>query len=113
MGQKVNPVAFRCGVMETWKSRWYASKAEFADFLLEDKKIRDFVAKHPTQNYKAAGIDKIEIERTRDEVKVTLFVAGRVFAEVVEATDYEDGKRTALARNPTAKVVSVTAVIGN
>ena len=75
MGQKVNPVAFRVGVMETWSSRWYASKGEFAEFLLEDKKIRDFIAKHPTQNYKAAGIDKIEIERTRDEVKVTLFVA--------------------------------------
>ena len=75
MGQKVNPIAFRTGVMETWKSRWYASKNEFAAFLLEDKKIRDFVGKHPTQNYKAAGIDKIEIERTRDEVKVTLFVA--------------------------------------
>ena len=61
--------------METWSSRWYASKGEFAQFLLEDKKIRDFIKKHPTQNYKAAGIDKIEIERTRDEVKVTLFVA--------------------------------------
>ena len=43
--------------------------------LVEDKKIRDFVKKHPTQNYKAAGIDRVEIERTRDEVKVTLFVA--------------------------------------
>ena len=44
------------------------------------------------------------------KVKVTLFLAGKVFAEVVEATDYEDGKRTALARNPSAKVLSVTAV---
>ena len=75
MGQKVNPIAFRTGVMEGWRSRWYASKNEFATFLVEDKKIRDFVKKHPTQNYKAAGIDKIEIERTREEVKVTLFVA--------------------------------------
>ena len=75
MGQKVNPIAFRVGVMETWKSRWFAPKGEFATLLVEDKKIRDFIKKHPTQNYKAAGIDKIEIERTRDEVKVTLFVA--------------------------------------
>lgn len=75
MGQKVNPIAFRTGVMETWRSRWYAPKNEFANFLVEDHKIRDFVKKHPTQNYKAAGIDKIEIERTREEVKVTLFVA--------------------------------------
>ena len=50
-------------------------KREFATLLVEDKKIRDFIRKHPTQNYKAAGIDRVEIERTRDEVKVTLFVA--------------------------------------
>ena len=76
MGQKVNPVAFRTGVMEGWKSRWYAKTGDlFATLLVEDKKIRDFVGKHPTQNYKAAGIDRVEIERTRDEVKVTLFVA--------------------------------------
>ena len=75
MGQKVNPVGYRTGVMVGWKSRWYASKAEFATLLLEDKKLRDFVKKHPTKNYKAAGIDRIEIERTRDEVKVILHVA--------------------------------------
>lgn len=75
MGQKVNPVGFRTGVMIGWKSRWYASKEEFAGLLLEDKKVRDFVKNHPTKNYKAAGIDRIEIERTRDEVKVVLFVA--------------------------------------
>jgi len=75
MGQKVNPIGFRVGVMEGWKSRWYAPKEEFATLLVEDKKIRDFIKKHPTKNYKAAGIDRIEIERTRDEVKVILHVA--------------------------------------
>jgi small subunit ribosomal protein S3 len=75
MGQKVNPVGFRTGVMEGWKSRWYAPKEEFATLLVEDKKIRDFIKKHPTRNYKAAGIDRIEIERTRDEVKVIMHVA--------------------------------------
>ncbi len=75
MGQKVNPVGFRTGVMVGWKSRWYAPKEEFAALLLEDKKLREFIKKHPTRNYKAAGIDRIEIERTRDEVKVILFVA--------------------------------------
>ena len=44
------------------------------------------------------------------KIKVTLYVAGKLFDEIVQARDYEDGKRTALARNPTAKVVSVTAV---
>ncbi len=75
MGQKVNPVGYRTGVMVGWKSRWYASKEEFATLLLEDKKLREFIKKHPTKNYKAAGIDRIEIERTRDEVKVILHVA--------------------------------------
>ena len=40
MGQKVNPVGFRTGVVLGWKSRWYASKQEFAELLLEDQKIR-------------------------------------------------------------------------
>ena len=75
MGQKVNPVGFRTGVMRGWSSRWYAPKDEFATLLVEDKKLRDFIKKHPTKNYKNAGIDRIEIERTRDEVKVILHVA--------------------------------------
>lgn len=57
--------------MLDWKSRWYASKQEFADLLIEDKKIRDYVHK----KYRFAGIPKIEIERTRDEVKVVLHCA--------------------------------------
>jgi len=44
--------------------------------------------------------------------KVQLYVAGKVFDEIVEARDYQDARRTALARNPSAKVVSVTAVFG-
>ena len=76
MGQKVNPIGFRTGVVMGWKSRWYASKQEFAELLVEDQRIRDFIKKNPKkQNYKNAGIDRIEIERTRDEVRVMLFVA--------------------------------------
>ncbi len=76
MGQKVNPIGFRTGVVMGWKSRWYASKQEFAELLVEDQRIRDFVKKHPKKpNYRNAGIDRIEIERTRDEVRVMLFVA--------------------------------------
>jgi small subunit ribosomal protein S3 len=77
MGQKVNPVGFRTGIMVGWKSRWYASKQEFADLLVEDHKIRDFVKKRKDKFGKALypAIAKIEIERTRDEVKVILFSA--------------------------------------
>ena len=76
MGQKVNPISFRTGVVTGWKSRWYAGKKDFAELLIEDQKIRKFIKNHPTkQNYRQAGIDRIEIERTRDEVRVVLFVA--------------------------------------
>jgi small subunit ribosomal protein S3 len=76
MGQKVNPIGFRTGVMIGWKSRWFASKQEFSNLLIEDHKIRKFIKSHPQrQQYRNAGIDRIEIERTRDEVKVVLHVA--------------------------------------
>ena len=71
MGQKVNPIGFRTGIMIGWKSRWYASKKEFGDLLLEDFKIRKFIK----EKFKSAAIPKVEIERTRDEVKVILFTA--------------------------------------
>ena len=71
MGQKINPVSFRTGIMIGWKSRWYASKKEYSSLLMEDHKIRKYV----TEKYKFAGIPKIEIERTRDEVKVILHAA--------------------------------------
>jgi small subunit ribosomal protein S3 len=71
MGQKVKPTGFRTGIMEGWKSRWYAPKQEFKELLLEDHKIRKFVK----TKYRVAGIPKIEIERTRDEVKVVLYTA--------------------------------------
>jgi small subunit ribosomal protein S3 len=71
MGQKVNPTGFRTGIMVGWKSRWYASKQEFSNLLLEDRKLRMFIK----DKYRFAGIPKIEIERTRDEVKVILHTA--------------------------------------
>ena len=76
-----------------WKSRWYASKKEFADLLIEDHKIRKYVH----QKYKFAGIPKVEIERTRDEVKVILFAArpgviiGRKGQEVEQLQDELQG----------------------
>jgi small subunit ribosomal protein S3 len=71
MGQKVNPVGFRVGIMEGWKSRWYASKQEYSSLLLEDFNIRKYIK----DKYRFAGVPKIEIERTRDEVKIILHAA--------------------------------------
>ncbi|MFP6619123.1 MAG: 30S ribosomal protein S3 [Pirellulaceae bacterium] len=73
MGQKVHPIGFRTGITLGWKSRWFASKQEFAGLLLEDKQVRDFIKNNPKS--RAAGIDRIEIERTSVEVKVILHVA--------------------------------------
>lgn len=89
MGQKVRPTGFRIGVYEDWRSRWYASKHEFSDLLVEDFKIRKFLK----QKYGYAGIPKVEIERTRDAVKVILHTArpgviiGRKGAEVEKITE--------------------------
>jgi small subunit ribosomal protein S3 len=71
MGQKVRPTGFRVGIVEDWRSRWYASKKDYGNLLVEDFKIRDFVKK----KYQFAGIPKIEIERTRDQVVVYLYSA--------------------------------------
>ena len=71
MGQKVHPTGFRTGITEPWKSRWYASKKDFRGLLLEDVRVRHFLK----TKYRAAAIPKVEIERTRDEVKVILHSA--------------------------------------
>lgn len=84
MGQKVNPTSFRLGIVERWRSRWYAGKKGFKKALLEDYRIRKYVK----DNYKFAGIPKIEIERKGEEVNVILntarpgLVIGRKGAEV-------------------------------
>ena len=71
MGQKVNPNGFRVGIIKNWDSRWMAKKGQFADFIVEDDKIRKFIKK----NQYDAGISKIEIERASNKVAVTLFTA--------------------------------------
>ena len=71
MGQKVNPNGFRVGVIRDWNTRWYASKKDFADYLLEDKAIRDFLKK----TYFEAGISKISIERAANKVNVSIHTA--------------------------------------
>ena len=71
MGQKVSPHGLRVGVIKDWDSKWYADKSKFADYLVEDNKVRDFVKK----KLYVAGISKIEIERTAKFVKVNVYTA--------------------------------------
>ena len=70
MGQKVNPHGLRVGVISDWDSKWYAEK-DFADNLVEDYKIREFLKK----KLYSAGISKIEIERSSDKVKAIVYTA--------------------------------------
>ncbi len=71
MGQKVNPTAFRVGVTEPWRSRWYATKKEFGPNLVMDQKIRT----HIKRNYSFAGIPEIEIERRSESIRVIVQTA--------------------------------------
>ena len=70
MGQKVNPNGLRLGINKDWQSRWFATK-DYAKFLYEDIKIRKVL----DEQLANAGISKIEIERTADEIKVDLFTS--------------------------------------
>jgi len=71
MGQKIRPTGLRIGITENWRSRWYADKKHFGKLLVEDFKIRRYLQDH----YKFAGIPKVEIERTGEEVRLVLHCA--------------------------------------
>ena len=75
MGQKVNPTGFRVGITEDWKSRWYAPKAAYGNFLVEDQKVRRFIDGKLNRRPPFAAVAEINIERTREEVTITLRTA--------------------------------------
>ena len=70
MGQKVNPHGLRVGIIKDWDTKWYAEK-DFADYLVEDVKIRKFIKK----KLFASGVSKILIERTSDKIKISVYTA--------------------------------------
>lgn len=70
MGQKVNPVGFRLGVIRTWDSRWY-SEADYSKLLHEDLKLRNFLKKRLYNS----GVSKIEIERAANKAKINIYTA--------------------------------------
>lgn len=75
MGQKVNPTGFRVGITEDWKSRWYAPKNAYGDFLGEDFKVRKMIDAKLNRRPPFAAVSDILIERTREEVTITLKTA--------------------------------------
>lgn len=71
MGQKVNPYGFRLGVTTEWKSRWFADRQEYADNVIEDWRIRDYL----NTQLPYAAISRVEVERTLDRMQVDVHTA--------------------------------------
>jgi len=70
LGQKVNPIGLRLGIVKTWESRWYAGK-QYAEYILEDHKIRRFVKKKLYH----AGVSRIEIERSSRRIRLRIYTS--------------------------------------
>jgi len=100
LGQKVNPIGLRLGIVKTWDSRWYAGK-NYADYILEDYNIRKFIKKRLYH----AGISKIEIERSSKRVRLRIFTArpGIVIGK--------KGAEIALFKKELEKIVSHEVII--
>ena len=109
MGQKVNPIGLRVGIIRDWESKWYASKLEVPALLHEDLKIRETIQEF----YKKAFVSKIEIERTKTKIMLTIHTAkpgvvigrdGAIKAQIVEKLQKMTGKTIFLSvveiRNP-------------
>ena len=90
MGQKVNPYGFRLGITTEFKSRWYADKL-YKDYVKEDVQIRRMMEK----GMERAGVSKIEIERTRDRVRIDLHTL-HVLASLSVAVEW---KQTSFVSN--------------
>ncbi|NLV92193.1 MAG: 30S ribosomal protein S3 [Firmicutes bacterium] len=84
MGQKVNPIGFRVGVIRDWDSKWHANRKSYAEFLHEDLRIRKLIK----ERFYTAGISRVEIERAANRVKINIhtgrpgMVIGRGGSEV-------------------------------
>jgi small subunit ribosomal protein S3 len=84
LGQKVNPIGLRLGIVTTWQSRWYAEKEKYTNYLLEDLKIRRYIK----ERFYRSGISRVEIERLANQIKVIIktarpgIVIGRKGSEV-------------------------------
>mgnify|MGYP001227060482 CR=1 FL=1 len=102
MGQKVSPHGLRVGIIKDWDSKWYADKKQFADYLIEDYKIREFVKK----KLYAAGVSRILIERAaNNQVKITVLTgkpgmvigrSGNGIDELKAAVERLTGKSTSI-----------------
>lgn len=100
MGQKVNPIGLRLGIIKTWDSKWYADK-EYAKYVYEDFKVRKFLKKKLYH----AGISKIEIERFAKQTKI------RVFASRPGIIIGKKGSEIALLKQDLEKMISSDVLV--
>lgn len=109
MGQKVHPYGFRLGVITDWKSRWYAEGAQYRDYVEQDNKIRTYMRNLLTR----AAISRIEIERTRERIRVDVHTArpgiviGRRGVQADEIRQALEKMEGAAAKVTTGKDVNV------
>ncbi|PPR46857.1 MAG: 30S ribosomal protein S3 [Alphaproteobacteria bacterium MarineAlpha5_Bin9] len=89
MGQKINPNGLRLGINKTWSSRWYSNK-NYAKYLHEDLKIKEFIAKKLFN----ASVSKIVIERAAKKVRITLYSSKPGIIIGKKGTDIENLKKT-------------------
>ena len=106
MGQKTHPYGLRVGITEPHKSRWYAPKALFGELLVEDYKIREFLDRRLNRTPPFAAVSDINIERTREELKIIVktarpgLVIGPKGAEVERLTEelqYMTGRKVSMS----------------
>jgi small subunit ribosomal protein S3 len=97
MGQKVNPYGFRLGVTTDWKSRWFNDR-DYQDYVVEDWKIRDYL----NRQLERAAVSRIEIERTRDRLRIDLHTArpGIVIGRKGAEADRLRNKLAEMTKNP-------------
>lgn len=109
MGQKVHPYGLRLGIVTDWKSRWFAAGPQYQDYVEQDDRIRKYLATVLPH----AAISRIEIERTRERLRVTVHTArpgiviGRRGAQADEIREYVEKMEAKAARAQTGKAVNV------
>lgn len=109
MGQKVHPYGFRLGVVTDWKSRWFAAGAQYQDYVEQDALIRKYLKNILPH----AAISRVEIERTREKLRVTVHTArpgiviGRRGAQADEIRAYVEKMEAKAAKAQTGKAINV------
>ncbi len=103
MGQKVSPHGLRVGVIKDWNSKWYADKNNFADMLIEDNKVREYVKK----KLYAAGVSKVLIERAAENKIRVIILTGRPGMVIGRSGDGIDQLKAALVKM-TGKEVEIS-----